>query len=292
VSPYGEVDLAILRYLAFGLTALALMAVSPRFRPGRLSLRRAGLAMFLGLTGYVVYYLCVAFSVSLAGPAIAPLVIGALPVVLAVYGNWRERNVPWRRIAVPLTLVVLGLLTLNAGSLAAAGGAAERLRIWQGVALAVGALLVWVWYAIVNAREMRATDAPPPLAWTALQGLGAMAGVLPLAALAPLLGLGRLPELGFQFPAATPLVLWALMTGVVGSFVAQLLWTHASMRLPLAFSAQLIVSETVFALVYGFLFEQRWPHPHEAAAIVLLLVGVLAAVRVFAKGERGAAAPP
>ncbi|MGL5137151.1 MAG: hypothetical protein ACRC7G_05225, partial [Beijerinckiaceae bacterium] len=49
VQPYGEVDLAILRYLAFGLTSLALMAASPRFRPGKLTRERVLLALVLGL---------------------------------------------------------------------------------------------------------------------------------------------------------------------------------------------------------------------------------------------------
>jgi drug/metabolite transporter (DMT)-like permease len=294
VQPYGEIDLAILRYIAFGLTALALMAVSPRFRPGRLTAGTAALAMFLGLTGYVFYYICVAFSVSLAGPAIAPLVIGALPVMLAVYGNWRDGTAPWRRILLPLALIVAGLAVINIGTLARAGSAADRGNVMLGALLAVGGLLIWFWYAIVNARAMRAADAPPALAWTSLQGLGAMAGVLPLATLAPVLGLGRLPELGFQFPAVWPLVGWALLTGVIGSFVAQLLWTIASMRLSLALSAQLIVSETIFALVYGFLFESRWPHAHEWAGASLLIVGVIASVRAFAgpRQARSAAAAP
>jgi drug/metabolite transporter (DMT)-like permease len=65
VLPYSEVDLAILRYGVFGLTSLLLMASSRRFRPGKLTPRKMLLALWLGLSGFVVYYLCVAFSVSL-----------------------------------------------------------------------------------------------------------------------------------------------------------------------------------------------------------------------------------
>ena len=41
----------------------------------------------------------------------------------------------------------------------------------------------------------------------------------------------------------------------------------------------MIVFETVFGLLYGFLFEMRLPHPLEALGIVLLLAGVVWAVR-------------
>ena len=42
---------------------------------------------------------------------------------------------------------------------------------------------------------------------------------------------------------------------------------------------KLIVFETLFALLYGFLYLQRGPTPLEGLAIVLLIGGVLWAVR-------------
>jgi len=58
------------------------------------------------------------------------------------------------------------------------------------------------------------------------------------------------------------------------------LWNAASRYLPLSLSGQLIVFETLFALLYGFLHEGRWPRGLEAAAIVLMLAGVLWSVRL------------
>jgi drug/metabolite transporter (DMT)-like permease len=287
VLPYGEIDLAILRYAAFGVTSLILMAVSSRFRPGQLTPRKMLLALWLGLSGFVVYYLCVAFSVSLAGPAIAPLVIGALPVLLSIYGNWRERNVAWSRIMLPLALIATGLLVVNAAAFGAAGTAAAQRNVLLGLLLAALGLAVWFLYAITNARAMRAADAPDPLAWTCLQGLGAMAGTVPLVILAPVMGWSRLPDLGFAGEAGTRLIVWALVTGVIASWIAQYCWTIASHRLPLALSAQLIVSETLFALIYGFVFEQRWPHAAEWAGAALLVLGVYLGVKAFSSG-RGA----
>jgi drug/metabolite transporter (DMT)-like permease len=285
VAPYSEVDLAILRYLAFGLTSLVLMAADRRFRPGPMTLHRIGLALWLGLSGFVVYYLCVAYSVSLAGPAIAPLVIGALPLVLAIYGNWQERNVPWRAILGPLLLIAAGLAVVNGATLQAAGSQAAQRNVAAGFLVAALGLVVWFLYAITNAKAMRSADAPPVLGWTSLQGLGAAAGTLPLLILAPVMGWSRIPDLGFAGEAGTQLILWAILTGVLASWIAQYFWTLASKRLPLAFSAQLIVSETIFALVYGFAWEGRWPHASEWTGGALLIAGVFWGVRVFA-GKR------
>ena len=52
--------------------------------------------------------------------------------------------------------------------------------------------------------------------------------------------------------------------------------------MPVTLSGQLILFETLFALLYAFLYFQRWPRPLEIAAIVLLMIGVGWAMRVHA----------
>jgi len=89
---------------------------------------------------------------------------------------------------------------------------------------------------------------------------------------------------------------WALFWGVSAavalgaSVIGNGLWNAASRLLPLTLSGQLIVFETLFALLYGFLYERRWPAPLEGAAIVLLLTGVLGSVRAHAVDRRAAEA--
>jgi drug/metabolite transporter (DMT)-like permease len=58
------------------------------------------------------------------------------------------------------------------------------------------------------------------------------------------------------------------------SIVGNSLWNTASRKLPLTLSGQVIVSETVFALLYGFAYEMRWPHGLEVLATILLVSGV------------------
>lgn len=279
VKPYTEADLAVLRYGAFGLTSLVLMALSARFRPGPLTSNRIGHALWLGLSGYVLYFLCAAASITLAGPAIAPLIIGALPITLAIYGNWTDKTVTWAKLAPSLMLVAIGLALVNVDTFTRLPTGLERQRMLLGLLAACGAHLIWFLYAIGNARAMRGVDAPSTLGWTSLQGLGAMAGCLPLIVVAPLTGHSLLAEVGFRHAAAPTLVVWALVTGIIASWIAQLLWTHASRTLPMALSAQLIVAETVFALLYGFGWLGRWPTVFEVAGCVLLGAGVFLSVR-------------
>ena len=62
---------------------------------------------------------------------------------------------------------------------------------------------------------------------------------------------------------------------VLCSVIGNALWNHASRALPLTLMGQMIVFETLFAALYGFLWEGRWPTGLESAALVLLVAGVV-----------------
>jgi drug/metabolite transporter (DMT)-like permease len=72
-------------------------------------------------------------------------------------------------------------------------------------------------------------------------------------------------------------VCFALATG--GSWLGNMLWNAAAKRLPLTLAGQMIVFETLFALLYAFVYDGRWPRTPEVLAIVVLLVGLLWSVR-------------
>lgn len=280
VEPFTAMDLTVARYGIFGLTSVLLMAM-PRFRPRGLSRGLWGMGLLMGGLGYTGYFLAVAQAVRLAGPAIPPLVIGLMPVMLALIANARERVLPWGRLAPPLGLIGAGVLIVNLGALA--GGAGGLL---PGMLAAFAALALWVVYGLLNAEVMRSPRPPEALHWTAVQALGA--------------GLGSLVLLPLTSEAVPPggdlrgFVFWALLTGVAGSWLATWFWVVASQRLPLALAAQLIVAETVFGLVFGFAFEGRGPSLGEAVGAAVQIAGVLLAIAAFQRraAPEGAATPP
>jgi drug/metabolite transporter (DMT)-like permease len=74
-------------------------------------------------------------------------------------------------------------------------------------------------------------------------------------------------------------VLLALAGGLGSSWLATVLWSIASQRLSASLCGQLIVSETLFALLYSFLWDGRWPHASELAAALLFVLGILASIK-------------
>jgi drug/metabolite transporter (DMT)-like permease len=69
-----------------------------------------------------------------------------------------------------------------------------------------------------------------------------------------------------------------IATGVGSAWVATILWNIASQRLSASLCGQLIVSETIFALVYSYAWDVQWPSAMQLTACVLFLFGILASI--------------
>jgi drug/metabolite transporter (DMT)-like permease len=283
VAPFSIFDMALARYCVFGATCLASM-LHPRCRPTGLMRDQIISALLLGGVGYTGYFLTAAGAVALAGPALPPLITGLMPAILAVVGNAQERSVPWRWLIAPLLLVASGIVIVQWATLQAVPGQ-EPQHVIAGVLLAVAALLIWVVYGYVNARHMRAASPPDALAWTTMQGIGAVVGslaMLPFTSFAPgATSAGAIAKV--DMAQVLTFVGWAVVMGLAASWLASWCWMIASRRLPLALLAQLVVAETAFALIYGFIFEARWPATGETVGILVQLTGVLLSISVFTR---------
>jgi drug/metabolite transporter (DMT)-like permease len=283
VAPFEPMDLVILRTLVFGLASLAILAAR-RFRDLKSLPPGMGWTLvLLGAAGFNVYFGFVALAVPLIGTSIVALIIGALPVAMALGGNRGAERLALRRLVPPLTAIGLGLLIVNGAALQAAppGGIS---RVALGLALAAGAFASWYWYGMRNAEVLRRGEiGAEPATWTALTGTATLASLPLLIAVAWGAGLSGLTPDRLSAAQLGPLLAWGLVVGLASSFLATFLWSIASKRLPVSLAAQLIVSETLFALAYGFLHEQRWPTLAEAAASLLMIGGVAGAVRAYTR---------
>jgi len=283
---YPAAWLAIGRYLAFGLIALPLALLDQ----GELRrLRRADWleALKLSAVGNFIYYVCLAAAIQRAGGPLPTMIIGTLPVVIALTANrrnaQRDGRLPWRRLVPPLALIALGVACVNQAELAALRGssATDLARYAGGAALAVAAVVCWTWYPLRNADWLRANPSRSPRAWATAQGLVtlplAVAGAIVLVLASSWLTPGYALPLGPR-----PLAFVALMAaiGLFASWLGTLCWNQASQRLPTAVAGQLIVFETVAALGYAFALRGEPPAPLILAGIALLIAGVVFAARI------------
>jgi len=274
------------RYLAFGLIALPLAFVD-RADIKRLSRADWLAALKLAAIGNVLYYLFLASAIQRAGGALPTMIIGTLPVVIAVTANvfnhQRDGRFPWLQLAPPLVLILLGIACVNHVEWTALlqNPQADTGRYISGAALAVGAVICWTWYPLNNADWLRGHPERNPRVWATAQGIA----TLPLA----LLGYAAF----WIWASATndpmpmplgprPLEFVGLMVaiGLFASWLGTLCWNAASQRLPTALAGQLIVFETLAALAYAFWLRGHWPEPLTLLGMALLVMGVITGVRV------------
>jgi drug/metabolite transporter (DMT)-like permease len=297
---YPAAVLSAGRYLAFGLIAVAL-AWPARTALSRLSRADWREAARLSLIGNLLYYGVLAASIQTVGVPLPTMLIGTLPVVIAVVSNLSDRAMPWRRLAPSLVVILAGIALVNHAELARSAGGPEAPSAPTralGVALALAAVACWTWYPIRNARWMQANPRFSPATWATAQGLTtlplALAGWAMVAAWHALRPLGSAGE-PFDFPLGPePLEFVLLMAtiGLAASWLGTLLWNKASRLLPTSLAGQLIVFETLAALAYAFAWRGEWPAQSAIAGIALLVLGVVLGVRTFRRepDPRGAAA--
>nr|WP_314607530.1 DMT family transporter [uncultured Janthinobacterium sp.] len=266
IPAFQPLELSVGRYLAYGLIAAVLVAPSWRRLLRTLGWREWRGLVWLSLTGNIVYYVLLASAVQTGGVAMTSMVIGLLPLVVTLVGSRDRHAVPLRKLMPSLLLSAGGLACISWQSLAS-----PRHASLLGLLCALAALLSWTVYAVGNSRWLGRLRSVSAQEWNLLTGVVTGAAALLLAIPVALAAPGKHGGTAWlQFAGVVTGV--ALLCSVVGNG----LWNQASRVLPLTMMGQMIVFEFLFALLYGYLWEQRLPTPAEAAATILLLAGVLA----------------
>ena len=266
------------RYLAYGLLATALIAPRWKAATARLDLSAWTALGWLSLTGNILYFCLLVVGVHLAGVAASALIVGMVPVAVILWGLKDPGATPFRRLAGPLALAVLAVILIGWEAIQRPSGAHDASSVILGLVCAVAALASWSAYAIGNSRWLDRLPGVSANDWSLLTGVvtGGLALLLvPVIVLVP--GQGAADGLDlYRFLGVS------LAVALGASIVGNALWNRASQLLPLTLLGQMIVSETLFALIYGFLYEQRWPTALEVIAVILMVVSVLWCVRAHA----------
>ncbi|WP_295507215.1 DMT family transporter [Accumulibacter sp.] len=277
---YPPAMLSFGRYLSFGVIALLLAWTD---RPRLQSLRRQDwrTAFELALVGNILYYLFLSAAIQLADAPLPTMLIGTLPIVIAIAANFSAEALPWRRLLPSLLVIAAGIALVNSHEMALLDERRSTQDYFLGTAFALAAVFAWTWYPLRNSRWLQQRPALASGTWAIAQGLA----TLPLALIGmAAAGLYFHWNGGFDFPlGAHPGRYIGLMLtlGFCASWLGTLLWNRASRLLPAALVGQLIVFETLAAFAYAFLWRTALPGSTALLGIALLVSGVILGVRAF-----------
>lgn len=277
VREFGPLQLTVGRYLGYGLIAAALAAPRWRSLAALVPRREWWNLAWLALAGNTLYYVLLSGAVQTGGIAMTSLVIGFLPVAVTVIGSRDHGAVPLRRLAPSLLSCAAGAVCIGWQALATPTADSTG-KQFVGLLCAMGALASWTAYAVGNARCLVRLPHVSAHDWNLLTGLVTGAQNLLLVPLALALG-GAGHDAGewARFAAVSAGI------AVLCSIAGNALWNRMSRLLPLTLVGQMILFETLFALVYGLVWERRLPTPLEIAALACVVTSVLSCLAAHRK---------
>lgn len=268
----SSVDLAAGRFMSYGAMAALAMVVT-RASHQLPTPRQALAALGMSLLGATAYYLLLAMAIQNAGTEVPTLIIGTIPLWVMLLG--KPLGLKWSSLLPGLVLTVAGLLLMmNAVNPAQAVVEPGGVNFWWGVALACAAMVCWTVYAILNASWLKRHTEVSATEWANWLGIATGVGALLLWLLAgsDAKTLLALDNIGF-------LAMVCIATGLGSAWAATILWNIASQRLSASLCGQLIVSETLFGLLFSFIWDQALPSTSQWIAAVLFTLGILASIR-------------
>ena len=283
LTSYDPMMIALGRYTFFGCLSVGLaVAQLKEFRHYTLADWKRALA--LALIGNLFYYWLLAEACQRAGAPVAGAFTAMIPILVALIGNLRAKRrghaVAWRALVPPLFLVLIGMVCLNGTEFVylVESGRQTGTNFWTGVLFAFISLFIWTWYPICHGEWLIDHPQRSPQAWSTAQGVM----LLPASLVGIVIMLAQMPP-EEAFLGDTPFLFLGVtaILGIVTSWVGIWLWSLMSQRLPTALGGQMIVFETLFAVIYTHLWRAEWPTPLMIVGMAFLLIGIIGALRAF-----------
>ncbi len=235
-------------------------------------------ALGMSALGFTGYYLLLALAIQDSGTELPALIIGTIPIWMMLLGKPVGLN--WKSLVPGLVLTSAGLaLMVMANFNAQAVVGAEhnpdaKAHYWRGIAWVVAAMVSWTVFGLMNSAWLKRHPDVNATDWANWLGVATGAGAFAMWWIA-----GSDATTLLALENRSWLVFICISTGVGSAWVATILWNIASQRLSASLCGQLIVSETIFALVYSYAWDQQWPGFLQISACVLFLLGILASIK-------------
>ena len=229
-----------------------------------------GKLLLLCASGFWLYSIVLFQGVQSTDGIISSLIVGLLPITIPLFT--KGRNHSGFSFFFGLLLLLFGLLNLVFYPVLN-GMKSVRAPSVSGTIELLLCLGLWTGFAIKNTRFLQTNT------WIPRKDFASVMGVVSLLSILPFF-LAKVDLNEFVHRDGFGLYLMISMAlGFGSSWLANWLWNICSFHCPPEISGPLIVSETVFGLLYSFIHEGRLPRGYEAASIFLFLVGVFVTVR-------------
>jgi drug/metabolite transporter (DMT)-like permease len=206
------------------------------------------------------------------------LIIGTIPIWVMFLG--KQRGLSFRSLLPGLLLTAAGLVLMGYVEL---NGQADvqthasthaSTHYWRGIAYALASMVCWTIFAIFNSAWLKKHPEVSAADWANWLGVATGLGAWLLWLFA-----GSDVKTMTSDPKFASFAIICIATGLGSAWLATIFWNIASQRLSASLCGQLIVSETVFALIYSSWWDGQLPALLAMVAGVMFVLGILASIK-------------
>lgn len=273
------VEITFGRYFIYGIFSVVILFIENKkiYKLIRCTIWKS--AFLFAFCGNVGYYLFLVISIKLTGAAISTLIIGLLPITVALYGNYINYEFSFKKLLPSISIIFIGIFILDYASFKETTNTKFNM---YGIFCSLIALCLWTWYAVANAHFLKENKEFTPKIWSTITGVAALC-LMPFFVLILKIILPQSIRFSQMIMVDNQsLKFWgsALVLGIIVSWIGTVLWNKASNALPVSLAGQLTVGETVFGLTYSFLIALRLPNIIEFIGILTVIFGVLFGIKI------------
>ena len=284
MTGFSAVEIALGRYFFYGIISSIIFLKSLSNGSCRYSQPIWIKGLYFSFVTTMGYYTCVVLALRYSSPSICALILGISPITIAYYGNWRQKEVQFRKLIIPSLLVIVGLVIINVPHFEVSASPAEYIL---GLLFGLMALSEWSWYVVANARFFKENPHVRSTDWSTLIGVCTLFWVILFAGILTIF-------FEKQFDMEKHLILneelqrfliGSAILGILCSWVGASLWNKATPYLPVSLAGQLTVFETIFGVIFVYIVSATVPSLMESIGIIILLTAVFYGIRVFSKNR-------
>lgn len=280
---FSPLEISVGRFFFFGLISLIFLITKKRKLLDKSYISTWKKALFLGFLSTIGCYTATVFCIKYASPAVTTLLFGMVPIFVALCGNFRKREYPFRCFLVPCLAMGAGIVFANIEAFCL--GDVHIPFYFLGIFCGIIGIVFWIWYVLVTFDFMEKNKHISSTDWVIMIGVSTFFLVIVTA-----VALICTTDVLSKFTALTDEVhnffMGTVVLGTICSWGSLYLWTQGNLRLPISLAGQLAIFELVFGLLLIYSVEKHWPLPLEILGIVLMVVGVLFGFKALEKENR------
>lgn len=272
---FSSTEILLGRYIFFFIISLFFFSLKNIYHFLKKNPRYLKEGLIITISGFSGYYFLLIGAVKFIGVPFTSFTMGMVPVTMILFSGDTLKSV--KHYWPSLLFIISGMAILLFES------SDTEVRTTQdkiiGVALAFTSLASWTFYALRNKNFLLRHPEVKNKEWASIMGFLALPTVILF-----LLIESTYEAKTFYILDAKSTEIWVFLAssiaiGIGSSWLATICWNIAETLLKPQLLGQIVVSETCFAIMINSLYEGRHLFLTEIIAMLLLLTGVVFAVR-------------